>query len=180
MIVLISYVFAILIIPIMALIGYWILKKKKKKKLGIVLLSIFSALFLLTVFGDKLFTKKKAKNLLNENGINLFDEFKILNNESGSIDEYYHVFEIEISESDKSKIVSEIRNSSDFEELVKEHFYLSEDFIRKKTSKTFANYKVANGYERQTFEMINENTYVRDIIRVDTVKNTLHFNRLMD
>ena len=180
MTVLISYVFAILIIPVMVLTGYWIIKKKKKKKLGIIFLSVFVGLVLLTAFGDKLFTKKQAKDLLNENGINLFDEFKILNNESGSMDEYYHVFEIEISESDKSKIISEIRNSTYFGDLVKEYFYLSEDFLGKKTSKTFANYRVTNGYERQSFEMLNENAFVRDIIRIDTVKNTLRFNRLMD
>lgn len=180
MIVLISYVFALLIIIIVLFIGYWIIKKKRKKNLGIIFLSAFSIIFLSIAFGDKLFTKKKAKDLLNENGISLVDEFKILKNESSSMDEYYHIFELEISNSDKLRIVNEIKNSNGFQDSVNEGFDLSEYMYGIKSSKFIANFKVSDGFMRQTYKTLGERSYVRDIIKIDTINNVLFYNRFMD
>lgn len=102
------------------------------------------------VFRDQLFSENDALDLLEEQNIILYDEFKLIKNESFSgVGDYYHTFKLEISEKDKMRIINEIRNSENFttdldsvdtdlyqgkhdyfEKKIIQNYVLQDDFIR--------------------------------------------------
>lgn len=132
---------------------YWNKKYAKYFAIG------YSVIFLLIagriIFEDQLFLKKDALELLNEQNINLEDDFIIIKNESFSgIGDYYHTFELEISEKDKRKGINEIKSSKDFITIEQKiiNFPYSPEINRYKGSKKIQNYETENGFVREYFQ----------------------------
>jgi hypothetical protein len=99
-------------------LGYWIPKRLGNKKLGkwiagTLTMCVF-ALILSVVFEDELFFKSDAKDLLAKHNIELKNNFKLNSNEFSGIMDFYHRFELTISESDKSIIVSKIKEAENY------------------------------------------------------------------
>lgn len=66
---------------------------------------------------DILFFKSDARKLLDKHDIVLNDNFIIERNKTSSaIGDYYHFFELSISEKDKERIIAEIRSEANFED----------------------------------------------------------------
>lgn len=88
-------------------------KTAKYLTIGYGLLVLTMAFFI--VFEDQLFTKNNAKDLVEEQGIELLDDFELTHNESMSaIGDYYHTFTLKISERDKQDAILKIKNSDNF------------------------------------------------------------------
>ena len=78
--------------------------KKVSKYLTISYIIIVLSILLFVTFEDQLFSKNNAKELVEEQGIELFDEFELTNNESMfAINDYYHTFTLQISAKDKKQ-----------------------------------------------------------------------------
>lgn len=86
------------------------------KALALLAGIFFTVVIIMCIFEDQLFTKKEAANLLKEQGIVLHDKFDLVSNTSSyALADYYHRFELRISEKDRDKIISEIRSAPNFE-----------------------------------------------------------------
>ena len=117
---------------------------------GLIVLSIIIS----EVFKDKLFSKKDALELVEEQGIELKNDFQLINNESmSSIGDYYHTFTLQISASDKAKIIHTIKESDNFktiDEPISNLYIDIED--RYNGTKRTQNYETKNSYIREYIE----------------------------
>ena len=78
---------------------------------GLLLLTIV----VWSVFEDQLFTKKNAKELIEEQQISLQDKLEMKENRSMSaIGDYYHTFTIEVSERDKQNAILKVKGADNF------------------------------------------------------------------
>ncbi|GAA4306855.1 hypothetical protein [Nibribacter koreensis] len=103
-------------------LAYWFPKKLGYIRLGRILSSTLFSVFALVIayisLEDEFFTKGDANELLLEQNIVLHDNFALKDNESTSgIGDSYQKFILEISAKDKARIISEIKNSSNFRTL---------------------------------------------------------------
>lgn len=128
---------------------------KAAKFLAIGFGILVAGVALYAVFEDRFFTKKKARELLEEQGIKLAGNFKLLKNESSfAIGDYYHIFIIEISEGDKQILVSSIKNADNFKtnppsvDTLMYHTTSDRYFGKKHTR----NYENNDSYVREYFE----------------------------
>lgn len=137
---------------------------------GILVLTI--TLFI--VFEDQLFTKNSAYKLVSEQGIELNDEFDLIQNESMSaIGDYYHTFTLRISESDKQKAITEIKNADNFQSdnsSVDHLIYLSDN--RYFGPKVTQNYETESAFVREYFEPSGQKGYAPTFRRISIDKET--------
>ena len=103
-------------------LSYWLPKKLGYPKLGKALAKLLGLSFIILtvyiVFEDQLFSKKDAIKLLTEQDIHLLDKFEIIDNKSMSAPgDYYHSFNLKITDKDKQLIISQIKNSPNFKGL---------------------------------------------------------------
>jgi membrane protein implicated in regulation of membrane protease activity len=136
---------------------YSIPAKNGQNKIGIFLSSIVGLFFIYIavnmIFEDELFSKNEAKNLLVEQNIVLNNDFKLVENKSMSaIGDYYHTFTLKITEEDKIKIISEIKNSKNFnlDSKIENYFDNREDYYN--GPKRIKNYETEKQFVRELFE----------------------------
>ena len=124
------------------------------------------------VFEDAMFTKKKAKRLIEEQDIELIDDFSIKNNESSwSIGDYYHTFTLEISEADKVRAINEIRVSEEFKSIgdsIVDLYWDTEDVDN--GPKQIQNFETENAYIREYLSP-NGDKYAPTYRRIKVFKN---------
>jgi hypothetical protein len=183
--ILILIVLLLLIIGIIYL-SYWIPKKFGKKKLGIIIsriLILATVLAILAfVFDDSIFFKSDVKKYLTEQKVELKDEFKIQDNESGGLRDYYHKFELEISDSDKQRIINQIRSSDNYQDEINNEFYLPELAKNRYEGDTlYANYQTEWEYKKAMFYPNGKGyTPTYRVISISKEKNELTFEELLD
>jgi hypothetical protein len=161
----------------LSLLFYFVPKKLGYPKTGKYLTIIFGILVLtvvfLTVFEDQLFTKGKAKELIEEQGIVLTDKFDLKENKSMSaIGDYYHTFTLEVSEQDKSKAIQIIKSSADFKKIgepTTDLLFSSVD--RYKGPKLIQNYETESAYVREYFQPSGREGYAPTFRRISISKN---------
>ena len=152
-------------------------KTAKYLTMGYAILVLTITLFI--VFEDQLFTKNSAYKLVSEQGIELNDEFDLIHNESMSgIGDYYHTFTLRISESDKQKAITEIKNADNFQSdnsLVDHLLYSSDN--RYFGPKVTQNYVTENAFVREYFEPSGQKGYAPTFrrISIDIETNELTF-----
>lgn len=147
-------------------------KTAKYLTIGYGFLVLTITLFI--VFEDQLFTKNSAYKLVSEQGIELNDEFDLIHNESMSaIGDYYHTFTLRISESDKQKAITEIKNADNFQSdnsSVDHLLYLSDN--RYFGPKVTQNYETENAFVREYFEPSGQKGYAPTFRRISIDKET--------
>ncbi len=141
---------------------------------GLIVLTI--GLFI--AFEDQLFTKNNAKELVEEQGIILTDEFDLFKNESFSaIGDYYHTFTLEISERDRQAAILKIKSSKDFhtsKDVIDNHPYNHDRYFG---PKVIWNYENAYCYVREYFQPSGQKGYAPTFrrISISKTKNELTF-----
>jgi len=127
--------------------GYPKVSKYLTISYGLIVLSII----LFIAFEDQLFSKNDAKELVEEQGIELVDEFELTNNESMSaIGDYYHTFTLQITATDKTKIINTIKGSDNFKtigESILDLYFDTED--RYNGPKRTQNYETEDSFVRE-------------------------------
>jgi hypothetical protein len=135
---------------------FWVIRRIGFTKVakGIVFLSVafFTYLLAVTLFEDQLFSKRDAKNLLNDQEIILNDDFQIVSNKSmWSPGDYYHTFTLKISNTDKERITREIRNAASINNLG-QNVDITQLTDRYNGKKVMANYETKTVLVRKFFE----------------------------
>lgn len=177
----------ILLITAIIFLFYWIPKKLGRKKLGIWLSAIVSTIilgFILSiVFEEELFFKSDAAKLLNEHDIALTDDFKITSNEMTGLMDYYHRFEITISEKDKNNLIKKFLTSEKYQLNVPEDFNLRHGKPRYADTDTTYTifYQKENNYVYEFYQP-HKPGYAPtwDIITIRQRSNKLIFERIID
>ena len=100
-------------------LAYWIPKRvgypKTGKYISIVLALLIATIAIRIIFGDYLFSKSDARNLLTELDIHIAEDFDISENKSMiAPGDYYHTFTLRITLTDKERIINEIKRSPNF------------------------------------------------------------------
>jgi hypothetical protein len=145
-------------------ITYWTLRYFKLKKSGTILASILTigiiTLCLSPWISDWTFNENDAKKILTQHGFELKDNVDLIYNASGGFTDYYHIFEIKLSESDYNIV----RNS-----IVKDERYIGDlDY----------NWwdKRPELRELDTLNYENQYNYVRDYTENEKMEDgTFHF-----
>lgn len=146
-------------------------------------LIIVTILFFI-IFEDQMFTKNQAKRLVEEQEIELLDEFDLINNESMSaIGDYYHTFTLSISAIDRQNAISKIKNS---DKIVKENESI-EGMLYQQNSRYFGpkviqNYETDKSYVREYYEPSGREGYAPTFrrISISKTKNELFFEELIE
>lgn len=170
-------------------LGYWIPKwfgKRKSGKWKARILSV-SVLILIHsfVFEDELFFKLDARELIAEHTIELKDKFELNSNEFIRIKDFYHRFELTISESDKSKITNKITNAENDQHLEDEPIDIRVDkprYAESNNNQEFtANYQTESEYIYEYYKP-NEKGYKPTYHRISILKaeNKLIYENISD
>ena len=189
MYILISYVLVLVVILLVLFgiiyLGFWIPKKLGNRELGIIISRILTLVVVLLilsfVFDDYLFFKSDVKKYLSEHKIELNDDFKILHNESGGVIDYYHRFEIQISDLDKEKLIEQIKSADNFTDTISDYFYLPQEKERYIGKLSTANYEKPSEFKIEYFKPNGKGmapTY--RIISVSKLDNKLVFEDIID
>ena len=157
---------------------FWAIKTSGHPRAAKLVASLFG--FIIFVFSvsiyyeDELFSKNSASSYIEQQGIKLKDEFKILHNESMSgIGDYYHTFTLEISELDKINAISNIKKSDNYNT---HHSYIEEinrmsDSSRYFGSIVFRNYQTEFSFVREYFEPSGQKGYAPIFRRISISKS---------
>lgn len=165
------------------LLLYFIPKKLGYPKTGKILTVIFGLLLLTivvwSVFEDQLFTKKNAKELIEEQQISLQDKFELKENKSMSaIGDYYHTFTIEVSERDKQNAILKVKGADNFKadkNPIDQSLYVSDK--RYFGSKVTQNYETEYAYVTEYFQPSGKEGYAPTFrrISISKINNELTF-----
>ncbi|THD67431.1 hypothetical protein E7Z59_07145 [Robertkochia marina] len=165
---------------------HWAIKSSGHPKAAKSITLIYGLIVLISgvfiYFEDEFFTKEDARFFVEEQGIELMDEFKVVHNESSSaIGDYYHTFTIEISGSDKRKAINEIKKSENFQSeksSVDTLLYLSGN--RYFGPKVTQNYETENAFIREFFEPSGQKGYAPTFRKIEISKsrNELTFKEI--
>ncbi|MEJ8757387.1 hypothetical protein WG947_10290 [Pontibacter sp. H259] len=157
-------------------------KASKYLTIGYSLIVLTITFFI--VFEDQFFKKGDANKLVTEQGFVLKDDFQLVDNETTSaIGDYYHTFTLEISETDKMKAISEIKNSQNFQSgggSFDHMLYLSDK--RYFGTKVTQNYETDFAFVREYFEPSGRKGYAPTFrrISISKTKNELIFEDIDD
>jgi hypothetical protein len=95
--------------------------------------------------------------------------------------DYYHKFELSISQADKQEIIKKIRSSEDFVVDSKNSFYLPSKTGRFSNIIVRANYENASYFKRETYQTFEQgHAPTHEIVSVDKTANRLTFEQVID
>lgn len=170
-------------------LGYWIPKRFGKRKLGKWIAGILSiavlSIILSVVFEDELFFKSDAEELLAEHNIELKENFKLNSNEFAGIKDFYHRFELTISETDKSRIKNKITKAENYQHLEDETTDIRIDkprYVNSNDSQEFtANYETEREYIYEYYKP-NQRGHAPTYNRISIMKaeNKLIYENISD
>jgi len=177
----------ILIVGGLIFLAYWIPKKYGKRKLGIAL-AFFVALAFATpvlsfVLEDYLFFKSEVTESLDEHGIKLNDDFELESNKMTGIGDFYHRFELRVSEKDKSRLTEWILESENYKDIVPEMFDIRSDKPRYSDTKQefIVTYQDKWNYVYEYYKPNKQGyTPTWDRISISKKENKLTYERILD
>lgn len=182
--------FIFLVFPILSFaiifIAYWALINMGFKKTGKIVAISFTILasipMLAFALEDYLFFKSDAESLLKANEIVLVDNFSIKSNKISGMLDLYQIFELQISENDKSRLVNQLQQSKYFTtDSTDEQYDLQNSLERKLTKRFFKDYERSNYIRRESYEKLKEGYKPDyDIITIFKNENKLKFERVND
>ena len=181
----IFFIILFLITCLIIFLGYWIPKKMGFKKAGKIIsgILVLGAVYLTIsiLFDDYLFFKGDARKLLSEQEIELKDDFEIIKNESTGTVDYYHRFELLISESDKKRLVNEFKTSKSYRDSISSYFHLPGTQDRYVGNPVTVNYQTHTEFKSEFYKP-NGKGYVPTyrIISLPKSENKLIFEEIVD
>jgi cbb3-type cytochrome oxidase subunit 3 len=163
-------------------IGLFIYSRKKKSKVAmtisvVMILLVISALLTNTI--DELtISKKDIITDLKHIDIELKDDFKITNNKVTGMPERIQETKIQITQKDRDRIISEIRNSTNFKSFTSEKELANDTDTEQfcKSDKIF-NFKYPEFYSREIYTKI-DNFPTRLFMLIYDNSNTIEYQRI--
>ena len=165
-------------------IGLFIYSKKKKSKFGLTISVIMISIVILALLTNTIdkftISKKDIITDLKHIEIELKDDFEITNNKVSGMPERIQETEIQITQKDRDRIISKIKNSPNFksfangQELTKDTG--TEQFG---TNNKIFNFKYPEFYSRETFSII-DNIPTRIFLSIYDKDKTIKYQRIED
>jgi hypothetical protein len=173
-------IYGVIILFIFLVVGItlFIYSKKKKSKIGLIISSLMLALVALALSANTLdelsISKKDIISDLKHIDIELKDDFEINSNNVTGMPDRIQETEIKISQKDKSRIITKIRNSPNFMNDPQELANETESFS---ASDKIFNFEYPTSYSRETYIKI-DNLMTRLFVSIDKNNNTLTFQKM--
>ena len=178
------YLLIILIILTVCFLFWLINSIRRKNKIGIILPLIFflfvGYLFSLNYIDEKKIANDDVKKDLSVVGLKLDDNFKILENNVSGMPERNQNTKIEISNTDKQRLITEIIKSKNYKDL-KSDEDIAKDSEKddRYTSKEILNYKYPEFYSREFYTYI-DNIPTRFFLQINLKSNILEYQKIED
>ncbi len=166
-------------------VSYWALINLRFIKAARISLVVFGILAMLPVLSfaleDYFFFKSDAKTFLQDNEIVLHDQFKIKSKHISGLTDLYQKFELEITTSDKEKIIKQLTSSPYYIGTVSESYNLPYKAENRIIARMVKDYQMGDNIVRETYQKLREG-YVsdHDVITVSKNHNVLTFERFND
>jgi hypothetical protein len=165
-------------------IGLFIYSKRKKSKVGLTISVIMIVLVILALLTNTIdeftISKKDIITDLKHIDIELKGDFEITNNNVTGMPERIQETEIQITQKDKDRIISEIKNSANFKSFVSgQELANNIDTEQFGTSNKIFNFKYPKFYSRETYSTI-DNIPTRLFVSIYDNTNTLKYQRIED
>ena len=165
-------------------IGLFIYSKRKKSKVGLTISVIMIVLVIMALLTNTIdeftISKKDITTDLKHIDIELKDNFEITNNKVTGMPERIQETEIQITQKDKDRIISEIKNSSNFKSFANRQEVANDtDTEQFGTSGKVFNFKYPEFYSRETYSII-DNIPTRLFVSIYDNTNTLKYRRIED
>lgn len=166
-----------------AILIYFVLKKLGYPKLAIFILSILilivmSLLFMNTI-DETLYFKSDAKEDLKLVKIYLKDDFEITDNKVDGFPERYQKTILKISDADKERIISEIKNNKYFQDC-KEERTLYYKMLGKNSKRLISNYAIKDIYFKESYEQKEGYVAISEYVSLKENSNSIELNRIED
>ena len=167
-------------------LSYWIPKRSGKRKIGVYLSSTLTLglviLIFSYIFDDYLFFKSDARKHLSEINIELKDNFEIISNKDGGLMDYYHTFNLSISEADKNRLIEKIKDSKDYIDSIQNYKHLPSEAKDRYVGDTLArNYQTEREYKTELYYPNGQGytpTYIK--VGISKSKNELQYELILD
>lgn len=176
----------LLILTIIAVLIIYFFKRKGKAKIGVLIsLPIFSLVIyclFINNFDEILISKSDVKNDLQNAKINLNEDFEIVENSVVGFPERFQKTKLKISDADFSRIVLEIKHSSDFKES-KESWLLNRGNVHNENTINkiiISNYRWNDKFIRESYFKNGEYAPIIVIASFDPILKTLEYERIED
>ena len=165
-------------------IGLFIYSKRKKSKVGLTISVIMIALVIFALLTNTIdqftISKKDIISDLKHINIELKDDFKITNNNVTGMPERIQETKIQITQKDKDRLISEIRNSTNFKSFANEKELANDkDTEQFGTTDKIFNFKYPDFYSRETYTKI-DNFPTRLFLSIYDNSNTIEYQRIED
>ena len=163
-------------------IGLLIYSRRKKSKVGLIISIVMILLVILTLLGNTIDELTISKDDIIKDfkhiNIELKDEFKITKNKVTGFPERIQETEIQITQKDKEKIISEIRNSINFKSY-KNGKELTKNNEQYGTSIKIFNFRYPEFYSRRKYTEI-DSFPTRLILSIYDNSNKIKYQRFED
>lgn len=160
------------------------LYRKGHKKSAIFISSILFLFFLNLAFMNSIdsftYSKKDAQKDLKILNVELHEPFKIVENKIEGFPEYFQYTKVKISESDKEKILNQIKLDKNFKIYDSTALSLADFQLRKIPNKTSINFLKDDIYQREYYEKNEGNVGVSISISIKKDSDTLILERIED
>lgn len=165
-------------------VGLLIYSKKKKSKFGwtisIALVAMVMLALLTNTIDESTISKKDIITNLKYIDIALKDDFEIVNNKVTGMPERLQETVIQITQNDKDRLISDIKNSANFLSFAEEQEIANDnDTEQFGTSGKMFNFKYPSCYSRATYSII-DNIPTRLFVTIYDDTNTLKYQRIED
>ncbi len=151
----------------------FIYSKRKKSKVGMTISVVMIVLVFLALLTNTIdeftITKKDIITDLKQVDIELIDHFEIINNKVTGMPERIQETEIQVTQKDKDRIISEIKNSANFQSFANKQDLASDGVI--------FNFKYPEFYSREILQIM-DNIPTRIFVSIDDNTNILKYQRI--
>lgn len=162
---------------------YYILSQSRYQRTAITILSIFIILILylfnLNTIDEIFYFKSDAKNDLMLVNLYLKDDFQIIENNVEGFPERYQKTILKISEEDKKRIISEIKNAKYFQ-VCEDERSLYYKMSGKSSKRIVTNYIVNGIYIKETYEQNSGYVALSEFVALNENSNNIELNRIED
>lgn len=165
-------------------IGLFIYSGMKKSKVGLTISIVMIVLVILALMTNTIdeftISKKDITTDLKHIDIELKDDFEIKNNNVTGMPERIQETEIQITQKDKDRIISEIKNSANFKSFANEQEIANDtDTEQFGISGKVFNFRYTEFYSKETYSII-DNIPTRLFVYIYDNTNTLKYQRIED
>lgn len=181
--ILVYFLIFILILIVLAIVSFFDFRKFGHKKTAIIVSSVLMFLALNCIFGNHIdeffhFKSDVIEDLKLVN-LNLKDDFQIINNEVVGFPERYQKTKLKISEQDKNRIISKIKNGKYFVQTDKWR-PLYYKMMGKNCEGFFANYQNEKKYFRESYSQKEGYVAISAYTVINIDSNEIEFNKIED